>query len=148
MHQTSPLELHYDNFNSQTWRGQISPSKVERIIAYFLQKLHDAEIRYSTYDKELLGVCDAIEYWKYYLKSGRKFHVQTDHSALQHTLNQPKLSGRQMRLLKTLQEYDFDIEYYPGARNYIQDALSRRSDYKQAPIPLLHLAGLITHIGG
>ena len=44
-----------------------------------------------------------------------------------------------MRLLETLQEYDFDIEYYPGARNYIQDALSRRSDYKKAPIPRISL---------
>ena len=61
--------------------------------------------------------------------------MQTDHSALQHILNQPKLTGRQMRLLETLQEYDFDVEYYPGARNYIQDALSRRPDYKKPPIP-------------
>ena len=42
-----------------------------------------------------------------------------------------------MRLLETLQEYDFDIEYYPGARNYIQDALSRCSNHKKAPIPRL-----------
>ena len=45
------------------------------------------------------------------------------------------MTGRQMRLLETLQEYDFDIEYYPDARNYIQDALSRRSDHKTPPIP-------------
>ena len=38
-------------------------------------------------------------------------------TALQHILDQPRLKGRQMRLLETLQEYDFDIEYYPGARN-------------------------------
>ena len=113
------------------------PDPIERIITYFSRKLHNAETRYSTYDKELLGVRDAIKYWKYYLKSGHKFHVQTDHSALQHILNQPKLTSRQMRLLETLQEYNFDIEYYPGARNYIQDALSRRPDYKKPPIPHL-----------
>src|SRR5882757_859948 len=107
----------------------------DRIIAYFSRKLHDAETRYSTYDKELLGVRDAIHHWRFYLKSGHKFKVQTDQSAIQHVLQQPKLTGRQMRLLKTLQEYDFDIEYYPGARNYIQDALSRRPDYKDPPIP-------------
>jgi hypothetical protein len=32
-------------------------------------------------------------------------------------------------------EYDFEIEYLPGARNYIQDALSRRPDYKDPPLP-------------
>ena len=72
---------------------QISDGEpAERIIAYFSRKLHDAETRYSTYDKELLGVRDAVEHWKYYLKSGHKFRVQTDHSALQHILDQPKLS--------------------------------------------------------
>ena len=48
---------------------------VMRIIAYISRKLHNAETRYSTYDKELLGVRDAIEHWKYYIKSGHKFCV-------------------------------------------------------------------------
>lgn len=69
--------------------------------------------------------------------------VQTDHSALQHILSLPKLTGRQMRLLETLQEYDFDVEYYPGARNYIEDALSRRPDYKKSPIPRIPAASAI-----
>jgi hypothetical protein len=115
-----------------------SGSMVDRIIAYFSRKLHDAETRYSTYDKQLLGVRDAIDHWRFYLKSGYPFKVQTDHSALQHILKQPKLTSRQMRLLQTLQEYDFEIEYYPGAKNYIQDALSRRPDYKDPPIPRIN----------
>ena len=64
-----------------------SGDAVERIIAYFSKKLHDAETRYSTYDKELLGVRDAVEHWKYYLKSGHKFRVQNDYSTLQHMLD-------------------------------------------------------------
>jgi hypothetical protein len=27
-----------------------------------------------------------------------------------------------------------DIEYYPGAKNYIQDALSCQADYKNPPL--------------
>jgi hypothetical protein len=111
----------------------------ERIIAYFSRKLLDAETRYSTYDKLLLAIRDAITHWCYYLhgNDGGKFLVRTDHSSLQHILKQPKLTSRQMRLLETLQEYDFDIEYWPGAKNYVQDALSRRPDYKEPPIPRL-----------
>ena len=45
-----------------------------------------------------------------------------------------------MRLLQTLQDYDFDIKYYPDAKNYIQDALSRRADYKDPPIQGTRLA--------
>jgi hypothetical protein len=125
----------------------------ERIIAYFSRKLLDAETRYSTYDKELLAVRDAITYWRYYLhgNDGGKFLVRTDHSSLQHILKQPKLTSRQMRLLETLQEYDFDIEYWPGAKNYVQDALSRRPDYKEPPIPRLgtkqQLAAEVPNVG-
>jgi hypothetical protein len=46
-----------------------------------------------------------------------------------------KPMGRQMRLLETLQQYDFDIEYYPGAKNYIQDTHSRRVDFRNPPVP-------------
>jgi hypothetical protein len=42
-----------------------------------------------------------------------------------------------MRLLEIIQEYDFAIEYWPDAKNYVQDALSRRPDYKEPPIPRL-----------
>jgi hypothetical protein len=37
--------------------------------------------------------------------------------------------------LEPLQEYDFDIEYYPGTKNFIQDALSHRVDYKSPGLP-------------
>ena len=39
-----------------------------------------------------------------------------------------------MRLLERLQEYDLEIEYLPGAQNFIQDVLSRRPDYKDPPL--------------
>jgi hypothetical protein len=60
----------------------------ERIIAYFSRKVLDAETRYSTYDKELLAIRDAITRWCYYLhgNDGGKFLVRTVHSLLQHIL--------------------------------------------------------------
>ena len=61
--------------------------------------------------------------------------VPTDHASLRHVLTQPKLSPRQMRVLQDLQEYDMEIDCLPGAKNYIQDALSRRPDYKDPPLP-------------
>jgi hypothetical protein len=50
------------------------------------------------------------------------------HASLRHMLRQRKLSQRQMRALEDMLEYDFDVEYLPGAKNYVQDALSRRPD--------------------
>jgi hypothetical protein len=40
-------------------------------------------------------------------------------------LTQPRLTQRQMRTLAEILEYDFEIDYLSGARNYIQNALSR-----------------------
>jgi hypothetical protein len=65
---------------------------------------------------------------------GRHTTISTDHSSLRHVLSQPKLSQRQIRALEDMLEYDFDIDYLPGAKNYVQDALSRRPDYKEPPI--------------
>jgi hypothetical protein len=108
----------------------------EKVLAYFSRKLHGAEQRYSTYDKELLAIRDALKHWRYYLL-GRHTTISTDHASLRHMLQQPKLSQRQMRALEDMMEYDFDIEYLPGAKNYVQDALSRRPDYKEPPLPRL-----------
>jgi putative transposase len=89
---------------------------MNKIIAYFSHKLHSAETRCWTYHKGPLGVKDVIEHWRFYLH-GDKFKVQTDHLALQHNLKPPRLTNRQLRLLETLMEYDFEIEYLPGAWN-------------------------------
>jgi hypothetical protein len=117
-----------------TLRQKQGQSYEERILAYFSRKLHGAETRYSTYDKELLAIRDALKHWRYYLL-GRHTTISTDHASLRHMLSQPKLSQRQMRALEDMMEYDFDVEYLPGAKNYVQDALSRRPDYKEPPLP-------------
>jgi putative transposase len=110
-----------------------------KVLVYFSRKLHGAETRYSTYDKELLAIRDALKHWRYYLL-GRHTTISTDHPSLRHMLGQPKLSQRQIRALEDMLEYDFDIEYLPGAKNYVQDALSRRRDYKEPPITQIHSA--------
>jgi len=74
------------------WNAEFKSFPQERILAYNSHKLSGTKTRYSTYDQELLAVCDAIEYWRYYLH-GSHFTVQTDHSSLQHVVKQPKLSS-------------------------------------------------------
>jgi hypothetical protein len=100
----------------------------ERFIAYFVRNPLDTETRYSSYSKDLLAVQDAITYWRYYLhgNDGGTFILRTDHSSLQHISKQLRLTSRQMRLVETLQEYNFDIEYWPDAKNCVQDGPSTR----------------------
>lgn len=100
----------------------------ERVLAYWSRKLTGAETRYPTYDRELLAIREAILQWRFYLH-GTPFTVYTDHAALQRILSQRTLSTRQITYLEVLQCYDFKIKYWPGARNTIADALSRRPDY-------------------
>jgi hypothetical protein len=38
-----------------------------RPIAYFSEKLNDAKLKYSTYDKELYAVIQALRHWEHYL---------------------------------------------------------------------------------
>ena len=62
-------------------------------VAYKSRKLNPAEIRYSAYERELLGIVWAIDKWRHYLE-GKHFIVQTDHSLLRHLPNQPSVNRR------------------------------------------------------
>jgi hypothetical protein len=46
-----------------------------------------------------------------------------------------------MQTLSEILEFDFEIDNLQGARNYLQDTLSRRPDYKEPPLPTDRLAG-------
>jgi len=41
--------------------------KADKVMSHFSNKLHDAETRDPAYDRELLGIPDAIFYWKFNL---------------------------------------------------------------------------------
>lgn len=50
-------------------------------VAFFSRALKPAEVRYSTFDCELLAIYLAIKHFRYFLE-GRTFHVLTDHKPL------------------------------------------------------------------
>jgi hypothetical protein len=56
---------------------------------------------------------------------GSRFVIKTDHHPLRHLDTQTNLSKRQMRWIKTLQEYDNEIMCVQGKFNVVADALSR-----------------------
>ena len=60
----------------------LSESGVDgRPIAFFSKKLSPAEIKYSAFDRELLGVFLAIKHFRHLLE-GRHFTIWTDHKPL------------------------------------------------------------------
>jgi hypothetical protein len=67
-----------------------------RPLAFYSRKLSDTETRYSTFDRELLAVHNALRHFQFLLE-GRKFHILTDHKPLVTALHQvsPPWSARQ-----------------------------------------------------
>ena len=84
------------------------------------------ETRYSTFDRELLGVYLAIRHFRYFLE-GRKFHIVTDHKPLTYALSSTsdRYSPRQIRHLDYIYQFSSDIRYVKGEENAAADALSR-----------------------
>ena len=95
-------------------------------IAYSSKKLNAAEIRYSAYERELLGIVWAVGQWRHYLQ-GRRFVVQTDHSSLKYLPNQAAVHRRIWKWIGILQSYDIEIRHIPGNKNPA-DPLTRQHE--------------------
>ena len=68
-------------------------------------------------------VFHALKKWRHYLLS-QTFELVTDHKSLKWIFTQPDLNMRQRRWF--LQEFSFEIKFWPGKLNQAADALSRR----------------------
>ncbi|MCV6575657.1 MAG: RNase H-like domain-containing protein, partial [Cohaesibacter sp.] len=109
-------------------------------IAFSSRKLNPTEIRYSAYERELLGIVWAIGQWKHYFQGPYPIIIQTDHAPLRYLPSQTSVNSRVWRWLAVLQGYDVDIRHIPGKKNpadslsrqLITDALVRKSSVTDA----------------
>jgi Reverse transcriptase (RNA-dependent DNA polymerase)/RNase H-like domain found in reverse transcriptase/Integrase zinc binding domain/Integrase core domain len=106
-----------------------------RPLAFFSQKLTAAQVKYSTFDRELTAIFAAIRHFRFLLE-GREFRILTDHKPLVAALRRvsPPWSARQQRQLAFIAEFSSDIRHTPGVKNHVADALSRPSAV-QPPSP-------------
>lgn len=95
-------------------------------LSFFSKKLSPSEVRYSTFDRELLAAFSAIRHFRFYLE-GRKFQLWTDHKPLCSALSRlsPPWTSRQQRQLSFIAEFTSDLRYVPGPQNIVADAMSR-----------------------
>ena len=107
-------------------------------ISYFSKKLKPAEVRYSTFDRELLAIYLSIRHFRHMVE-GRQFCIYTDHKPLNTralTSRSTQHSPRQIRHLDFVSQFTGDIRHVKGSDNLVADALSR-----------IELNALTTHQG-
>uniref|UniRef100_A0A8C2FH10 Gypsy retrotransposon integrase-like protein 1 n=1 Tax=Cyprinus carpio TaxID=7962 RepID=A0A8C2FH10_CYPCA len=97
-----------------------------RPIAFASKALTRAQSNYPAHRLEFLAlkwsICDKFSHW---LK-GNTFTVWTDNNPLTYILTKPKLDACEQRWVAKLAPYTFDIQYIPGTKNVVADALSRQ----------------------
>ena len=105
---------------------QLSSSQVWEPLAFFSKKFTPAQINYSTYDRELTAMFEAVRYFRPFVE-GRDFGIVTDHKPLVYAFMQKtdEASPRQARQLSYIAQFSTRIEHVAGADNVVADALSR-----------------------
>jgi hypothetical protein len=94
-------------------------------VAFFSQPIAARHLKLAAYERELIGLVQAVRQWRPYLW-GRQFLVRTDHYSLKYILDQCLSTVPQHQWISKLFGFDFTVEYRPGRLNTVADALSQR----------------------
>jgi hypothetical protein len=82
--------------------------KLSHVIYYASRTLNDAQLNYSTTEKELLAVVFALDKFRSYLL-GSKVIVYSDHATLKYLFSKNDAKFRLIRWILLLQEFDIEI---------------------------------------
>ncbi|CAN6718963.1 unnamed protein product [Malus baccata var. baccata] len=130
-----PFELMCDasDYAIEAVLGQ-RKNKLPHVIYYASRTLNDAQLNYSTTEKELLAVVFALDKFRSYL-IGTKVIVFTDHATLKYLFTKKEAKPRLIRWMLLLQEFDIEIKDKKGSDNVVADHLSRLVR-EEEPIPI------------
>jgi hypothetical protein len=95
-------------------------------VAFFSRPIAPRHRALAAYERELIGLVQAVRHWRPYLW-GRCFVVKTDHYSLKYLLDQRLATIPQHHWVGKLLGFDFTVECRSGATNIVADALSRRN---------------------
>jgi hypothetical protein len=100
-------------------------SQDNRSVAYFSEKLNEAKIKYSMYDKEFYAVIKALKKWRHYLVP-KVFVLYSDNHALQFLTRQEKLNQKHAKWVEYMQNFTCVIKHIYGTANKVANTLSRK----------------------
>ncbi len=94
-------------------------------IAFASKSLNHAQAKYPAHRLEFFAmkwaICNKFSHWL----RGHRFTVWTDNNPLKYILTKPRLDACEQRWVAQLAPFTFDIQYIPGTKNVVADALSR-----------------------
>jgi RNase H-like domain found in reverse transcriptase len=114
-----PFKIHTDASHYQL--GAVISQEGKKPIAFYSRKLNPAQTRYTTTERELLGIVKTLKEYRNILL-GQQIEVFTDHKNLVYkTFNTEPV----MRWRLIIEEFGPKLTYIKGASNIVADALSR-----------------------
>jgi hypothetical protein len=110
--------------------------KLPHVIYYAIRTLNDAQLNYSTTEKELLAVIFALDKFRSYLL-GSKIIIYLDHAALKYLFSKKDAKSRLIRWILLLQKFEIEIKDNKGTENVVADHLSRLTmDFTEDTTPI------------
>lgn len=94
-------------------------------VGYFSKALSPSQKNYTVTELEGLGVVWAVSSLRPYIE-GTRFLIRCDHKALKWILTTTTCTNNRLNRWRILlSEFDYDVEYKPGVKHAVADALSR-----------------------
>ena len=109
--------------------------KKPHVIYYASKTINDAQLNYTTTEKELLAMVFALDKFRSYLVRSLVI-IYTDHSVLKYLLTKPNAKPRLIRWILLLQEFNIEIRSKKGVENVVVDHLLRLPTDGEAKKPL------------
>jgi len=124
------LKMNASDEAIETCINQSDDKKRLHFITYYNHKLTVVELNYEIHDKKLLAIVNSFKQWRMYLKEFKhQIQVYTDHKNLLYFMIMKVLNQRQIKWLKKLSSYNFNIQYWKKSENLKINVLNKRADH-------------------